>query len=99
MKAILFALSVVSAAAAAKTQVFSAEAEFTKPGWDSRFSQLEQDGIERNAEKRAYNKCVASGSKDCMILEGAYIEACHYMTAGGAAAGCKATALSRGEQN
>jgi hypothetical protein len=98
MKSILLvAFAIASSAAIAKPKVFSSEAEYTKPGWDSRFDQLEQDGIERAAEKRAYAQCVASGATDCVILESAYIESCHYMTAGGAAAGCKAIASARGD--
>ncbi len=99
MKFIL-AIAAVSAfvqtPAFAANQVYTGEVEYTKPGWDSRWSSLEQLGIERAAEKRAYSMCVRDGATDCVILEGAAVTACGYMPGGPEASGCKATAYSRG---
>lgn len=95
-KFVVAALMAWQVPAFAGNQVFTAEAEYTKPGWDSRFNNLEQAGIERAAERRAYSICVRSGATDCVILEGAYITGCHYMAGGPHAAGCKAEASARG---
>lgn len=80
----------------AATEIFEGKAEYTKAGWDSKWSELEKLGIERVAEKRAFAACQRSGATDCVILEGANIDACGYMTAGGSGNGCKASAAARG---
>ncbi len=82
----------------AGTQIFAGEAIYTKPGWDSRFNALEQLGVEREAEKRAYRLCVASGAMDCVILNDAIVTKCNRMYDVNSA-GCWAEAHARGTVN
>lgn len=63
--------------AQAKTEIYKGEAVYTKPGLSADFYQLEQLGVEREAEKRAYRACVAAGATDCVILNDAIITKCN----------------------
>ena len=98
MRNLLLIFLTFPASAQAKPQVFHAVVLYTKPGWDSKFNNLEQLGIERAAEKKAYAACVGSGAADCVILEGAQITRCHFMN-NMDSSGCEAEAYARGTAN
>jgi hypothetical protein len=98
MKSIFILFALFSIPALAADQVYMGEAIYTKAGWQARFGNLEQLGVERQAERNAYRNCVAAGARDCVIVNDATITRCNeaydlYST------GCWAEAHSRGSVN
>lgn len=96
----LIALASLSSPAFCKTVVFNGHSVYTKAGLEpsSNFNELEQLGVERDAEKRAYDACVQAGATDCVILNATDITTCNqahdlYST------GCEASAVARGTQD
>jgi hypothetical protein len=76
--ALLTALTALAAQSAlAETKIFTATASYTKPRWNNEFNELEQMGVERAAEKKAFGQCLDAGASDCVILEGAAITYCN----------------------
>lgn len=81
----------------AATQVFKAEALYRKTGTRSSFNDLEQMGVEREAQKTAMSLCVDAGAKDCVILNEARIIACNASGTDLYSVYCRAEARTRGE--
>jgi hypothetical protein len=89
-----------TAKASGKITTFSGNSFFTinAVGYDLRdFTDLEQLGVQRQAEIDAINKCITANAEDCVILNATAITTCNTSAPGpGYAKQCVAKAVARG---